>query len=124
MPTSFAGHHFERVGKELNTDIIYLNVAGTPIVILNSFEASFELMEKRSSVYASRPKLPMLELMGWDRDFVMMEYGKDWKMHRKLFVQEFPQAETRKHDSPIVKGNRRLLANILNDPDNYRDHIR
>ncbi|ESK82445.1 cytochrome p450 [Moniliophthora roreri MCA 2997] len=120
MPTSFVGHHFDLK----DTDIIYLNVTGTPTIILNSFEASFELMEKRSNIYASRPKLPMLELMGWDRDFLMMEYGKDWKMHRKLFVQEFPQAETGKHDSPIITGNRTLLANILNDPENYREHIR
>ncbi|ESK83210.1 cytochrome p450 [Moniliophthora roreri MCA 2997] len=54
MPSEFPGHQFEKMGKELNTDILHLNVAGTSYVILNSFEAASDLLEKRSSIYSSR----------------------------------------------------------------------
>ncbi|KAK7024506.1 hypothetical protein VNI00_016259 [Paramarasmius palmivorus] len=53
-----------------------------------------------------------------------MEYGNDWKTHRRLFHQEFPQAETSKHDGEILKGNMALLNNMLHEPEYYRDHIR
>lgn len=37
-----------------DTDILYLNVAGQSIVVLDTAEAVTELLEKRSSVYSSR----------------------------------------------------------------------
>ena len=38
----------------LGSDIIYLNVLGTNIIVLNSVEAVSEVLEKRSSTYSSR----------------------------------------------------------------------
>ncbi|KAJ8090312.1 hypothetical protein PM082_018908 [Marasmius tenuissimus] len=60
VPTTFPGHNFEKMGKELGSDILYLNVAGTKIVVLNSHEACWDLLEKRSAIYSSRPPFPML----------------------------------------------------------------
>lgn len=37
-----------------DSDIIYLNVVGSHIVIVNSMEAASDLMEKRSLVYSDR----------------------------------------------------------------------
>lgn len=37
-----------------DTDIIYLNVAGTSIVVLDTYDAAMELLEKRSSLYSGR----------------------------------------------------------------------
>ena len=82
-----------------DTDILYLNVAGQSIVVLDTFEAANELLERRSSLYSSRwagisvfqerflniqcdscrPRLPMLnELLGWDFNFAFMKYGTLW----------------------------------------------
>ena len=38
----------------IDSDIIYLNVLGTPILVLNSFEAVTELLEKRAAIYSDR----------------------------------------------------------------------
>ena len=43
-------------------DVIYLNVLGKSIVMLNSYQAANDLMEKRSSIYSDRPWFPMLEM--------------------------------------------------------------
>jgi hypothetical protein len=40
-----------------DTDILYLNVAGTSLVVLDSSEAAMELLEKRSSIYSGRSLL-------------------------------------------------------------------
>ena len=37
-----------------DTDIIHLDVAGKSIVVLDSYEAAVELLEKRSKVYSDR----------------------------------------------------------------------
>ena len=40
-----------------DTDILYLNVAGTELVVLDTSEAVTELLEKRSSTYSGRSLL-------------------------------------------------------------------
>jgi hypothetical protein len=37
-----------------DSDIIHLNVAGNSLVILDTYEAATELLEKRSSIYSDR----------------------------------------------------------------------
>ncbi|KAK1226584.1 hypothetical protein PQX77_010424 [Marasmius sp. AFHP31] len=124
MPPSFPGINFDKMGKELNTDILYLNVAGTNILVLNSYEACWDLLERRSSIYSSRPRFPMVvELMGWDGDFILLPYGNLWKNCRRLFHQELPLNKSSGHEPQELKVNRRLLKNILRDPKNYRGHL-
>ena len=37
-------------------DLIYLNVAGQPIVILNSHKVAGDLLDRRSRIYSDRPR--------------------------------------------------------------------
>lgn len=37
-----------------DTDIMYLNIAGQSIVVLDTAEVATELLEKRSSIYSGR----------------------------------------------------------------------
>lgn len=36
------------------SDIIYVNLGGQPVIILNTLEANLEILEKRSAIYSSR----------------------------------------------------------------------
>ncbi|KAK1222666.1 hypothetical protein PQX77_014482, partial [Marasmius sp. AFHP31] len=143
MPSSYPGQDFEKMGKELSqplsflrtlflldahnhadSDIIYLDVAGTNVVVLNSYKACIDLLDNRSSIYSGRPRLPMVvELMGWDKDFVVLPYGNEWKIRRRLCLQEFPDNGSIRHESEELQVNRVLLKNLLSDPENYRDHL-
>jgi hypothetical protein len=76
-----------------DTDILYLNIAGTEIVVLDTSKVATDLLENRSSIYSgrlvvdsiqlrrilkpsSRPRMPMVqELMGWDFNAAFMDYG-------------------------------------------------
>jgi len=40
--------------KNVDSDIIHLNAAGTSMIVLNSVQAAKDLMEKRSSIYSTR----------------------------------------------------------------------
>ena len=41
-------------------DVIHLRVLDKHVIVLNSFEATNELFEKRSAIYSDRPDMPML----------------------------------------------------------------
>ncbi|KAF9260164.1 cytochrome P450 [Marasmius fiardii PR-910] len=126
MPSSFPAHNFKAIAEKLKTDIVYLNVGGTNLLVLNSIQATDDLLEKRSSIYSGRPRFTMInELMGWDREFIFMPYGNDWKAHRRLFQQEFPNGHVNpQHHPHELKANRALLQNLLNDPKDFREHLR
>lgn len=38
-------------------DIVYLNVLGSPVVVLNKFEHAHELLDKQGSTYSDRPRM-------------------------------------------------------------------
>ncbi|KAF4580656.1 hypothetical protein EYR40_003054 [Pleurotus pulmonarius] len=107
------------------SDIIHLNVAGSIIVVVDTSEAAYELFDKRSSIYSSRPRFVMLnELMGWSWLFAVMEYGKSWKQHRTLFQREFhPNVATPLFQPQVTKHTRGLLKRLLQSPDDFMHHI-
>ena len=43
-------------------DIVYLTVFGQPILLLGSYRAAHELLEKRSANYSDRPQSMMVKL--------------------------------------------------------------
>jgi len=46
----------------LDSDILYFNVLGRPIIVLNSVEAAHELLDKRGANYADRPRFVLFEV--------------------------------------------------------------
>ena len=46
-----------------DSNIIHVNAAGTSIVILNSYEAAVELLERRSTLYSSRSSRHLFRLI-------------------------------------------------------------
>lgn len=41
-------------------NVIYLEIFRTPAIVLNSFEAARDLLDKRSAIYSDRPRLVLL----------------------------------------------------------------
>ncbi|KAJ7167432.1 hypothetical protein C8R43DRAFT_818738, partial [Mycena crocata] len=54
MPSTFEWLTYMEWSKKYDSDVLYLNVAGTSIIVLSSAEAANELLEKRASVYSDR----------------------------------------------------------------------
>lgn len=43
-------------------DVVYLDILGQPMVVVNSFEAALTILESRSANTSDRPQSPMAEL--------------------------------------------------------------
>jgi len=90
-------------------DVIHLSAFGRHTIILNSFEAAWDLLEKRSSIYSDRMELTTIKdlwvnslwttiiysitlnllRMGCSWNFGLLPYGDMWRKSRKMFHQEF-----------------------------------
>ncbi|KAB5591977.1 hypothetical protein CTheo_4563 [Ceratobasidium theobromae] len=78
---------YMKLGKELNSDIIFLQLFGYNIIVLNSARAASDLLDKRSALYSDRFCPPMIKdptLLDWSSAPSMMEYGDTWRHHRRL----------------------------------------
>ena len=53
-------HHAPNINR-LAGDIIYIHIFGNPILILNSAKVTDDLLEKRGTIYSSRPRRVMLQ---------------------------------------------------------------
>ena len=43
-------------------DIIYLNLLGQSVIVLNTAQATSDLLDKRSAIYSDRPKSTVVSL--------------------------------------------------------------
>ncbi|KZT72767.1 cytochrome P450 [Daedalea quercina L-15889] len=106
-------------------DVIYIRVFGNPILVINSAKAAADLLDKRSSIYSSRPYRTMVSnLMGWDWLFSTIPYGPRWKQHRTLFHHYFNTTTSPAHHPIQTKETSVMLQNLLTTPGNLPHHIR
>ncbi|KAI9041793.1 cytochrome P450 [Aspergillus affinis] len=70
--------------KDLYGPISSVNVMGQLFVIINDAWMAFELLEKRSAIYSSRPKQVMAgELLGWENALALIPYSAKVRSHRR-----------------------------------------
>ncbi|KAG2021151.1 cytochrome P450, variant 2 [Coprinopsis cinerea AmutBmut pab1-1] len=97
-------------------DVIYLEIMGKPLMILNSLSASVDLLEKKAQIFSDRPQLIALEMTGLDFGFGTMSYGPRWRAHRKAFHQFFNQREVAKYRPIIEQEGLAFLRRLAADP--------
>ncbi|KXN89788.1 hypothetical protein AN958_05153 [Leucoagaricus sp. SymC.cos] len=101
--------------KDLGSDVIYLDVAGMPFIVLNSLKACNDLLEKHSNIYSNgRRFLPL------------QRYDTEWREGKRLVTQHLNAPS---HQVPILECiiefvRKSLLPNLLNTPEDFFIHIR
>ncbi|KAJ3751144.1 cytochrome P450, partial [Lentinula detonsa] len=124
MPSTFHWITFSKWAEQYNSDILHLKVAGGDYIILNSYEAITDLLDKRSSIYSSRVQSFILSVIThWNRDLLLLPYGEDFKAHRRLFQQEFHPNNSLLHRPHEKKALVVFLNRLLETPDEWLAHI-
>lgn len=75
-------------------DVMYLEVLGRKMIILDTLQAANDLLDKRSAIYKCRPRFVVFNNMGWNRALPLLQYGKRFLLHRKLFQNYFGRQES------------------------------
>ncbi|KAJ3563542.1 hypothetical protein NP233_g8875 [Leucocoprinus birnbaumii] len=90
------GRAYMSMGERLGTKILYLEAFGQSIVVLNDSQMARDLLDKRSAIYSSRPRMNMLmDVVGVDYLFGSLPYGEEWRSSRRLFQQYYTPSEHR-----------------------------
>ncbi|KAK0652564.1 cytochrome P450 [Cercophora newfieldiana] len=84
-------------GEEYNSDVLFFETFGTKWVVLNSVRSAIELLEKRGSNYADRPRFVMFEEMGWSPTLTWLRWGPKYHLHRRALQPPFTKAKARQY---------------------------
>ncbi|KNZ73173.1 O-methylsterigmatocystin oxidoreductase, partial [Termitomyces sp. J132] len=112
-----------KLGKTYG-DVMYLEMFGRPIVVLNSVEAAIDLLDKRSANYSDRPHFPIFELMGWRETLTFTGSGKLFKKYRRLCQEHLKSTKIIVYQPVQRQATRILLQNLLSDDSLRNDWIR
>lgn len=116
---------FTNWGKDYDSDVIHVEAAGHSLVILNSYGAMDDLLNKRSAIYSGRAFSRVIyELVGWNWLMVLMPYNEAWKERRRLFVRYIHPSDTSLHRASETRQLYVLLNQLINEPDGFLKHIR
>ncbi|KAJ3740433.1 cytochrome P450 [Lentinula detonsa] len=104
---------YAELSRRYKSDIIHLGALGNSIVILNSARIANELLDKRSSIYSSRPFTVMLgELTGWGSVFAFRPNDDLWKAQRKIMNQAMPSGDSQRFHPMLIRVTQDLLRDL------------
>ncbi|KAH7025683.1 cytochrome P450 [Microdochium trichocladiopsis] len=75
--------------KQYDSDIVYFNVLGNHMIVLNTQKVANEILDKRGAIYQDRPNFVLFDVMGWGLTLTFMPYGPRFKLHRSALQTGF-----------------------------------
>ena len=101
-----------------------MKVMGMQFVVLSSFKATKDLLEKKSAITSNRPHFTMAgDLVGWGDTTPFQQYGETYRKHRKFFRQQIGTKSGLETFYPVEEaGARQFLRNILKNADDLVVH--
>ncbi|EGO28627.1 hypothetical protein SERLADRAFT_406107 [Serpula lacrymans var. lacrymans S7.9] len=115
---------FREWGKEFG-DIIYAQIFGRGVLVLNSIRAANDLLEKRGSIYSDRPRqVAFGELLGMETVLSLMPYGEPFRRHRRLIQDHFNRSMVESFRPLVTQEIHHLLNGFLTRPELFATHIR
>ncbi|KAH9987346.1 cytochrome P450 [Russula vinacea] len=86
----FAGWH-KKYG-----DLIYLNAAGQPIVVINSRKAAIELLDRRGAIYLDKPRnVIVCDIMTRGLIIGFAPFGETWRRMRRAANEGFTKGSVK-----------------------------
>lgn len=98
---------------------MYLELLGRKMIILDTLEAANDLLDKRSTIYSCRPKLVVYTMMGWGRGLPLLQYGKRFNLHRKLFQNYFGRQEIKQFNPISYEASIIMVKRLMDRPADY-----
>ncbi|KAI0066978.1 cytochrome P450 [Artomyces pyxidatus] len=111
--------------KKTYGDVVYLNAAGQPMVILNSQKVAADLLDRRAGIYSDRPtNVVASDIMTGGLLVVFTRYGDIWRRMRKAAHEGLNKGVVRDfHETQTTEAV--LLANGgLAEPMQWDKHLR
>ncbi|KAI1502340.1 cytochrome P450 [Biscogniauxia marginata] len=125
LPKSKPWLQFKKWSQEYNSGLITVWIGRTPNVICNDAWSASDLMEKKSSIYSSRPHYVVFgEVTKQSKNNqILLPYNDHWRLQRKIMhIALNPQA-IRPYRTFQADESRVLMRDLLMDPNNFAHHF-
>ncbi|TPX18509.1 uncharacterized protein E0L32_011622 [Thyridium curvatum] len=123
MPSKKAHLQLQKWAEEYGP--IYSLILGTKVmIVLSSDKAVKDLLDKRSTIYSSRPEMYLGQIISGGLRMLLMEYGETWRMIRKMVHNILNIKAARSYVPYQDLENKQMLCDLLEKPDAFIDHIR
>ncbi|KAG8744299.1 hypothetical protein FRC10_010371 [Ceratobasidium sp. 414] len=110
--------------KNTYGDIVCLRTISSTTVILNDESAVLELLEKRASETADRPRNVFVrKLMGWDNSTVLHRHNNRHRQLRKNIAIVLQQSQARTYSALHSSNLVQFLRALAKTPEDFMNHI-
>ncbi|KLO15505.1 cytochrome P450 [Schizopora paradoxa] len=124
MPKKLDWIQYQELGRTYG-DIVFMKNPGCSTLVINSYEAAIELLDKRSNTYSSRPTMTMVtELEGWNFMLAWRRYNDGLKEARQRIHHFLQPRKVRNYEAIQLNATHKLLRDILRAPEGFLHHIR
>ncbi|KAJ6458244.1 cytochrome P450 [Mycena sanguinolenta] len=105
--------------------VVYLNVAGRPIIVLNNAKAAADLLDRRASIYSDRPgHIVASEMMTDGLLLPLSHYGDTWRRMRRAAQAALSKNFTPRFHAIQEKEAILLTHSLLVNPTAWDSHLR
>ncbi|PBK94399.1 cytochrome P450 [Armillaria gallica] len=115
---------FTELGKKYG-DLMYFNVAGQPLVVINSQKVAADLLGRRAGNFSDRPRnIVLSDIMTGGNLFAFIRYGDVWRRMRKAAHEGLNKSVVYKYHSIQTAEAVLLTAGVLAEPEKWDSHLR
>ncbi|KAJ7343716.1 cytochrome P450 [Mycena albidolilacea] len=120
MPLTDSALVFHQWSKTYGA-VMHLKVLGRSMIILDTYQAAVDLLDKRGLIYSDRPKFTLYELLGWDPSLTFLQYGKKHYNTQRQMHQSYLSRHKAEEFKPMqTQEARTLVRNLIEaSPDKY-----
>ncbi|TBU46186.1 cytochrome P450 [Dichomitus squalens] len=104
--------------------VVSLYLGSTPVIVLGTAQAAWDLLEKRSDIYSSRPRFVVAgEILSDNKRGLMLPNGEPWRRWRKVLHTGFHSRRADTYNEIQSLESTVLLHQLLTEPKNWERHI-
>ncbi|KAK0213930.1 cytochrome P450 [Armillaria fumosa] len=106
-------------------DVMLVTVPRRSIIVLNTYKAVKDLLDKRGSIYSDRPPMIMhMELAGWKRLTPGLPYGERIRAHRRIIISTLNPKAVQQYTELQNASTLRLIKALAKTPDEFSQHLK
>ncbi|VDC01482.1 unnamed protein product [Peniophora sp. CBMAI 1063] len=110
--------------RKLYGDMIYLNAAGQPVIVLNNHIIATELLDRRAGNYTDRPRnIAGSEIMSGGLFFAFGRYTEVWRRMRKATHEAVNKVVVHGLNDYLASDALVLARSILQDAPSWEDQL-
>ncbi|KAF8960907.1 cytochrome P450 [Flammula alnicola] len=99
-------------------------LGSTPVIILGTAQPAWDLLEKRSDIYSSRPRFVVAgEILSDNKRGLMLPNNDTWRRWRKVLHIGFHSRQAATYNEIQSLESKLVLKQILDEPKDYDRHL-